>query len=394
VKVAQLATRYPPGPGGVEQHVAELAPRLHARGHAVDVYTSDLYREFPAMERLAPTVPREERTAWGAVHRLPVWSFPGELHYTFFRGLPQALARDRPDVVHAHTYGTNQVAAAARHRRRFGTPFILTAHFHPIWSIEGGWFRHRLRSFYDRRIAGGIVRGATRIIVQTHEEERLLRSLGLVLPPLEIIPPGYRPLPAPSPGTPSFAEHYRIPGPFVLFVGRLASNKGLLDLTEAFASLRRTDPAAELVVVGEDGGMRASMEARARALGVSDRLHLLGHVDDDSLLSAAYREARLTVLPSEYEAFGLVLLESLAAGTPVVASRVGGIPEFVEEGKAGLLVPPKSPGALAEAIGRLWSDRDLARQMGAYGRDHVVPRYTWDSLVERLDAIYRGVSPR
>jgi len=140
--------------------------------------------------------------------------------------------------------------------------------------------------------------------------------------------------------------------------------------------------------------MRASMEARARALGVSDRLHLLGHVDDDSLLSAAYREARLTVLPSEYEAFGLVLLESLAAGTPVVASRVGGIPEFVEEGKAGLLVPPKSPGALAEAIGRLWPDRDLARQMGAYGRDHVVPRYTWDSLVERLDAIYREVSPR
>lgn len=394
MKVAQLATRFPPAPGGVEQHVAEIAPRLHARGHVVDVYTSDLYREFPAIERLPPDVPREERTAWGTVHRLPVWSLPGELHYTFFRGLSRALARDRPEIVHAHTYGTNQVAVANRHRRRFGTPFVLTAHFHPIWSIEGGWFRHRLRGFYDRYVAGGVVRGASRIIVQTHEEERLLRTLGLDLPPLEIIPPGYRPLPPPVPGSPSFADRYRIDGPFLLFVGRLASNKGLLDLTEAFATLAQTDRSAQLVVVGEDGGQRAPMEARATALGVADRVHLVGYVNDDALLSAAYREARLTVLPSEYEAFGLVLLESLAAGTPVVASRVGGIPEFIEDGKAGLLVPPRSPTALAEAIGRVWTDRDLARRLGEYGRDHVVPRYTWDALVDRLDALYREVTHR
>ncbi|MGA3022260.1 MAG: glycosyltransferase family 4 protein [Thermoplasmata archaeon] len=394
MKVAQLATRYPPAPGGVEQHVAEIAPRLGARGHTVDVYTSDLYREFPAMQRLAPEVPREERTSWGAVHRLPVWSLPGELHYTFFRTLPEALARDRPEVVHAHTYGTNQVAAANRHHRRFGTPFVLTAHFHPIWSIEGGWLRHRLRGFYDRRVAGSVVRNASRIIVQTHEEERLLRSLGLALPPVEIVPPGYRPLPPPGPGSPSFSERYRIPGPFVLFVGRLASNKGLLDLAEAFALLGKLDRSAQLVVVGEDGGQRAPVEARAKALGVSDRVHLVGHVDDDALLSAAYREARLTVLPSEYEAFGLVLLESLAAGTPVVASRVGGIPEFVEDGQAGLLVPPRSPAALAEAIGRVWSDRDLARRLGEYGRDRVVPRYRWDAVVDRLDALYREVAGR
>ena len=394
MKVAQLATRFPPGPGGVEQHVAELAPRLHVRGHTVDVYTSELYREFPAMQRLDPSVPREERTPWGAVHRLPVWSLPGELHYTFFRGLPEALARDRPDVVHAHTYGTHQVAAAHRHHRRFGTPFLLTAHFHPIWSIEGGWLRRRIRGFYDRRLAGSVVRDAARIIVQTHEEERLLRSLGLPLPPLEVVPPGYRPLPSPPPGTLSFTDRYRIPGPFVLFVGRLASNKGLLDLAEAFAPLAQADPSARLVVVGEDGGVRAPLTARVAALGLTGRVHLLGHIDDDAVLSQAYREARLTVLPSEYEAFGLVLLESLAAGTPVVASRVGGIPEFVEDGKAGLLVPPRSPPALSEAITRVWNDRVLARSLGEYGRDRVVPRYTWDALADRVDAVYREVTRR
>ena len=394
MKVAQLATRFPPGPGGVEQHVAEIAPRLHARGHSVDVYTSDLYREFPAMQRLDPGVPREERTPWGTVHRLPVWSLPGELHYTFFRGLPEALARDRPEIVHAHTYGTHQVAAAHRHHRRFGTPYLLTAHFHPIWSIEGGWLRRRIRGFYDRRLAGGVVRDAARVLVQTREEERLLRSLELPLPPLEIVPPGYRPLPAPEAGSSSFSDRYRIPGPYVLFVGRLASNKGLLDLADAFASLARVDPSAQLVVVGEDGGMRAALESRLATLGVGGRAHLVGHVDDDSVLAQAYREARITVLPSEYEAFGLVLLESLAAGTPVIATRVGGIPEFVEDGKAGLLVPPRSPKDLGEAIRRVWGDRNLARSLGEYGRDRVVPRYTWDSLADRLDAIYREVVRR
>ena len=394
MKVAQLATRFPPGPGGVEQHVAEIAPRLHALGHTVDVYTSDLYREFPAIERLPPQVPREEHTAWGSVHRLPVWSLPGDLHYTFFRGLNRALSRDRPEVVHAHTYGTNQVAAANRNHRRYGTPFVLTAHFHPIWSIEGGWLRHRIRGFYDRRIAGSVVRHAARVIVQTHEEERLLRSLGLTLPPLEIIPPGYRPLPAPAGPPGEFGARFQVGGPFVLFVGRLASNKGLLELMPAFARLAATDATARLVLVGEDGGMRPAVVERARSLGIAERVHLVGHVADDALLAAAYREARLTVLPSEYEAFGLVLLESLAAGTPVVASRVGGIPEVVDDGKAGLLVPPNTSEPLAEAIIRIWTNPEEGRRMGAYGRDQVVPRFTWEALVRRLDSIYQEVARR
>ena len=392
MKVAQLSTRYPPGPGGVERHVAELAPRLAARGHRVDVYTSDLYREFP-WQRLPPSVPREETTAFGAVHRLPVWSLPGELHYPFFRGLGAALARDRPDLLHAHTYGTNQVAVARRHHRQYGAPFVLTAHFHPIWSIEGGWLRHRLRGFYDRRVAGPVVREAAAVVVQTREEERLLRGLGLALPRLEVVPPGYRPLPAPPAAARAFSDRFGIDGPFVLFVGRLASNKGLLDLVGAFAALAREAPDARLVLVGEDGGMRAAVESRVRVAGLERRVRLVGHVADDALLAAAYREATLTVLPSEYEAFGLVLLESLAAGTPVVASRVGGIPEVVEDGRAGRLVPPHAPTELARALRELWQDPSLARALGEYGRTQVVPRFTWEALAERLDRLYRELVP-
>jgi glycosyltransferase involved in cell wall biosynthesis len=393
VKVAQLCTRYPPGPGGVERHVAEVSTRLGARGHTVEVYTTELYREFP-MQRLASDVPREERVSFGTVHRLPAWSLPGELHYPFFRGLEHALARDRPEILHAHTYGTNQVAVARRHRARTGTPFVLTAHFHPIWSIYGGWLRHRIRGFYDRRLAGPVVAAAARVIVQTQEEERLLRTLGLTLPPVEILPPGYSPLPSPPEGLPSFQDRMGVPGPYVLFVGRLASNKGLVELLPAFAALARDDSEAHLVLVGEDGGMRATLEARVRGLGLETKVHFLGHLPDDALVAAAYRDARFSVLPSEYEAFGLVLLESLAQGTPVIASRVGGIPEFIEDKRTGLLVPPGDVPALTAALQRLWSDPALARRLGRHGRTEVVPRYTWDRVVDRLEVVYREVLGR
>jgi glycogen synthase len=388
VRVAQLATRFPPGPGGVERHVAELSAQLGARGASLEVFTSELYREYP-WEPLPSTVPRDEAVPFGRVRRLPAWSFPGAAHYTFFRGLDRALAGFRPDVLHAHTYGTHQVTVAARYHRRTGAPLVVTAHYHPPWSIEGGWWRHRLRGFYDSVLAGPTLRSAARLIVQTHEEERLLRTLGFELPPIATVPPGYRPLPAPA------EEGAPLPWggrePYLLFVGRLASNKGLLDLLEAFVPLARADPRAQLVLVGDDGGMAGAVDARLRSLGLDGRVRRVGHLSDEAL-ATAYRSARALVLPSEYEAFGLVLVEAMAQGTPVVATRVGGIPEIVEDGRTGLLVPPHQPPALGEALLRIWRDDELRRRLGEAGRTIVVPRYRWESVAASVEAIYREVT--
>ncbi len=391
MRVAQLATRYPPGPGGVERHVAELSAHLPARGHTVDVLTSDLYREYP-WRRLDPAVPRQERTPFGSVRRLPVWSLPGAAHYTFFRGLDRALDELRPDLVHAHTYGTHQVTVAARRRRAVGTPLVVTAHYHPPWSIEGGWWRRRLRGVYDRWLAGPTLAQAARLIVQTREEERLVRALGVPLPPVEVVPPGYTPLPPPAADPAAFARSVGVDGPFLLFVGRLASNKGLVRLVEAFAPLARQDPLATLVLVGEDGGVGTAVDERSRALGLERRVRRVGHIADERRLASAYREARALVLPSDYEAFGLVLLEALAQGTPVVASRVGGIPEVIDDGRTGVLVPPGSTPALEEALRRLWEDPALGRRLGEAGRATVVPRYSWEAVAGDIDRIYREVA--
>jgi D-inositol-3-phosphate glycosyltransferase len=390
VALAQLSTRYPPAPGGVERHVEEISRRLVARGRPVTVYTSRLYHEFPWEPLPAGFI--EPPTPTGlSVQRIPAWSLPGELHYPFFRGLYHRLESDRPELLHVHTYGTNHAAVARRYHRRAGAPYVITAHYHPIWSIYGGRLRHLIRGFYDRRLAAPIVGEAARLIVQTREEERLIRSNGFPLPPVEVIPPGYSPAPAPPADPEAFQHAFKIDGPFVLFVGRLASNKGLLALVQAFAELHRHDPTARLVLVGADGGEQSNVERKIRELGLMGQVRLTGFVADEALLAAGFREARLFALPSQYEAFGLVLLESLAQGTPVIASRVGGIPEFIEDGKAGRLIPPEDAGALAAAFTELWDDDVTRQKWGAYGRDAIVPRYQWDRVVDRLEVVYREV---
>jgi D-inositol-3-phosphate glycosyltransferase len=390
VKIAQLSTRFFPAPGGVERHVLEISKRMAGRGHAVTELTSDLSREYP-MERFPPSVPRTDSVSGVRVRRLPVWSLPSELHYPFFRGLGAALAEEAPDVVHVHTYGTNHAAVARRFSRSHRTPYVLSAHYHPIWSMEGGAFRRRLRSFYDHQLAAPIVRDAGVLIVQTREEERLIRENGFPLPTVATIPPGYTPLPDPRPEDPPFGRSIGVEGPYVLFVGRLASNKGLLTLVRAFEVLARHDPSATLVLVGDDGGVRAAVEQEVARLGLGARVRFAGFLTDEGRLSAAFRDARLFVLPSDYESFGLVLLEALAQGTPVIASRVGGIPEFIPDGSAGRLVPPGDSAALAAALLELWDDEPRRKAWGAFGRDQVVPKYTWDRVVDRLLEVYTEV---
>ncbi len=389
-RVLHLTTRYPPGPGGVERHVRELVRRQRARGFDARVVTSDLYTEIPWVR-----LPPGPRDAWALEEGVPVlrhraWSLPGELHYPFLPGLYSRLRREHPDLLHVHTYGTYQGFSALASRRLNRTPWVLTAHFHPTWSIWGGERRKSLRRLYDRYLAGPVVRSASRVVVQTPEEGRLLRE---VVEPDHVveIPPGYSPLPPPPQGSGGFRARYGVPGPFLLFVGRLASNKGLKTLVEAFSRITGDHPDLFLVLVGEDGGDAAALQEDLRGRGLESRARWVGFVPEESLLASAYAEATALVLPSEYEAFGLVLLEALAQGTPVVASRVGGIPGIVEDGRNGLLVPPGDASALAQALQDLLSDPARARAMGHLGRTETVPRFTWDRVAEGLEEVYRQV---
>ena len=391
MRVLHVSTRFAPGPGGVERHVREVALRQRRDGIDAQVLTSDLFTEIP-WARLPPEVQEVQQTSEGIpVRHHHAYALSDDLHYPFLPGLYFDIRRIRPDIVHVHTYGTYQGFSALFGEALSGIPYVMTAHYHPTWSIWGGEGRKRLRRTYDRFLASSVLNHAARLIVQTHEEERLLREVEPKLPPVAIVPPGYTPLPAPLGGAEAFRERYQVPGPYLLFVGRLASNKGLDVLLQAFERLVRAHPELTLVVVGEDGGVRDETISRAASLGLERKVRMVGFLEDERLLSSTYRDAELLVLPSEYEAFGLVLLESMAQGRPVVSTKVGGIPEVVDDGKNGILVPPRDPVALEGAMQRLIEDRSLSSKMGDYGRNHTVPMYTWELVVSSLDQIYSEV---
>jgi glycosyltransferase involved in cell wall biosynthesis len=171
-----------------------------------------------------------------------------------------------------------------------------------------------------------------------------------------------------------------------LFVGRLdPDQKGLDVLVRAMSKLPQNYP-LRLRLVGEDWGGAELLRHLAQRLGVADRVTMVGKVPRPEVVRE-FAEADFLVLPSRFEPFGIVLLEAMAAGLPVVASRVGGIPEIVSEGETGLLVEPDNPDALAEALRLLCQNESLRFSMGRSARERV-KRYAWDSVVPRILSVF------
>ena len=195
--------------------------------------------------------------------------------------------------------------------------------------------------------------------------------------------PALRPLERRVPGLPTF-------DPLLGAVGRLSPEKGHGVLLKALPGIFAAFPHAGLVLAG-DGPSRAELEEESRRLGIAERVAFLGFRRDVPALLGAID---LFVQPSIYEGFGISLLEAMAAGLPIVASRVGGIPEVVEDGVTGLLVAPENPFALAAAIERLLRDRDEARRLGEAAARRVRERHSLQSAAAKIDALYRDILER
>lgn len=167
----------------------------------------------------------------------------------------------------------------------------------------------------------------------------------------------------------------------ILCVARQYPRKHIADLLQALAYVQPVAPGVTTLIVG-DGPEHESLVKLARRLGLGDRVRLAGALSDEDV-AAAYRDATLFCLPSVQEGFGIVFLEAMAAGLPVVASRSAAIPEVVPDGKAGLFVPPGNVRALAKALIDLLTDGERARLMGEFGRRHV-EQFDWLNVADRF----------
>lgn len=357
--------------GGMQTHTAELTRCLDRMGVRQTVFTSRL--AGPA----GPTLYGADAVVVRTGLRVPVlrqmWAPPA---------LARALSlRGTADIVHAHTGEDLAVLPtawlAAVH---YDCPLVVTLHSSLRHTVHGRSARAAVLRLLGGPMERRALAAADAVIVLTPSAARRLRADGVPADRVHVIPSGFDPAlfmvgrPDPFPD---------VPHPRIAYVGRLAPQKGVAVLLEAFARCRAT---ASLLIVG-DGPQRSMLERRARALRGEVRFTgFIPHVD----VPAVLRHADVLVLPSVYEELGSVLVEAMAVGLPVVAGRVGGVPDLVRDGRNGLLVPPGDPAAFAGAIDRVLADPDLAGRLGA-GARQTARGYAWPALAQRIAGVYRQV---
>jgi len=360
MRVLILPGIWPPDVGGPATHAPDFARFLAGRGHSVRVVTMS---DGEPTDRPCPvrTIPRH--------HPFPV-------RYGFLTAVAAREARWADIVYATATYAAAAGAAVASRR-----PLVAKLVSDPAYERARrlGLFAGSLEQFQRRQSPGleaikrartFALRRASSLVVPSEYLAAIARGWGLDGRPLVVIPN-----PAPLVGAEVGDGERRD----LVFAGRLTRQKALATAIDAVARV----PEARLVVVG-DGPERAGLEERARRLGLNGRVRFLGSLPRAAVLDELAR-ARAAILSSDWENFPHAAVEALAVGTPVVATAVGGVPEVVRDGVNGLLVPPGSPDALAEAIARLLGSPELEARLASAAR----PSVEWlgrDGIYGRLQA--------
>lgn len=295
--------------------------------------------------------------------------------------IARLLRRERIDILHAHLWDANLVGVLAGRLAR--TPTIV-AHEH-TWSYEG----QPVRVLTDRFI---VSRGATAMVCVSLEDRRKMIEVERIpAQRIHVVTNGIPPLPEPSSGADVRAElGIRADAQVLGAVAVLREQKRLDVLIRALGVLehRLADP--HLVVAGDDAGVgnRRRLEEFAASLGLAGRVHLIGRRNDIADVLAAFDVACLS---SDYEGMPLSVMEYMAAGKPIVATRVGGVPEIIDDGVEGLLVPRRDPEAFAAAVERLLLDRTLASSLVRAARGRQRAQLSLSAVVERVESLYASL---
>ena len=368
--------------GGQNVHVGALARELAGLGHLVTVYTRRTSPDQPATTGLGPrvTVRRLQAGPVGSLPKDELLAHMGE----FGDRLGQEWRPCPPGVVHAH-YWMSGLAAL---HGAVGTGALVVQTFHALGTVKARYQGPNDTSPASRVDAERhIGLHCDQVIATCGDEVEELQAMGIPRSCVSVVPCGVDTsvfTPAGAGGRPRSGR------PRLLMLGRLVERKGTEDAIAALARL----PGAELVVAGgprrtELGGDAEyrRLRAAARAHRVADRVTFTGGVARERI-PALLRSADVVVCAPWYEPFGIVPLEAMACGIPVVATAVGGLTDTVVPGRTGLLVPPRDPAALADAIAALLADPSLRAAFGRAGRRRAQHWYDWSRVAAQTETVY------
>ncbi len=390
LNICIVASEFQPVPvatwGAIEAVVCEHARALAERGQQVHVLTVGAERRV-----LSETI---DQVTYHRLGRAAVYgggaagTLTGSIR--FGRAINERCRAIEPDIVHYHSRFPCYVSLKRARRERSACPMVYHAH---NWK-HAERMRYRRLSLrhaavqLGRHVDKQIARRCDHVITTSRfMRDSIAATIGggrdkiSVLP--NVVDTGLF-----KPG------HATEPSDEVVFVGRVAEEKGLLTLIEAMPRVLREAPGLKLSVIGpeqgrtERGGYGRRCQQLVASLNLEAHVSFEGEVDNDRL-PERITAAKAVVVPSVWgEPFGLVALEAIACGVPVVASRVGGLPEIIDQGETGMLVPPGDPEALAEALARVINDGALRRNVHQLGPRIVAERYTRDVIGDQLLAVY------
>ena len=389
-RVLILSWEYPPLiEGGLARHVRKLSEGLVELGTEVHVLT-----------RGGEESPGEETVNGVRVHRVIEPTRPtdlGEFVAWVERMNADMLAagvelgdRFDFDLVHGHDW---LVAMACDHlARRFSSPLVATIHATEHGRHQGWVDKHPQSHIHG--VERWITNRADRVIAcSLYMREQIADIFGVPEDRIDVIANGIDPgdlQPQSGPELRRLRRQFAEPGEkLVLLIGRLVYEKGFQLALEAMPPVLRRAPGTRFLVAGS-GTHEAELKAQARELGLLEHGTFLGWIGDD-VLHSLYRLADVCVVPSIYEPFGLVALESMASGCPCIVADTGGLREVVPDDAAGLRFRARDPEALADVAVRVLTDPELGERLVAEGLEHI-RGFDWADVAEQTGAVYADLA--
>lgn len=367
MKIVQTPVRFYPSIGGVENYVYNLSKELVKRGHKVTVICAN-----------EPNIKRKETINGVDVKRLP---YLGKIANTNITPtLPLELLKEDFDIIHTHLptpWSADWSVIFAKLKKR---PVILTYHN----DIVAKGFASYVAKFYNFTSLNFVLRIAKKIIITQLKYFEHSPYLEKYKDKIEVVPVGvdtgrFKPLNVDE------EEHTLL---FLSVLDRFHEYKGLEYLLKALKTVKDEIRDVRLIV-GGDGELKTYYQEMANRLGIGDNVEFVGFIPDSKLVEY-YNRCSVFVLPSyssDQEGFGIVLLEALACGKPVVTTEIVGVSNDVHEFNAGVVVKPCDVKSLADAILGILQDSDLRRRMRKNGRE-VAEKYSWKKVAAMVEKIY------